>query len=373
MDTFAATWRGAWNPCTYLVPDETMIFWTGTGELHMTYLPRKPTPYGIMLKSLCCGDSKIMLAAEVSESKDVMATKEYRDVTGASTATTLRLTKYWAGSGRTVIADSWFGSCNTAEFLMDVHGLHSILCVKNGSAGYPKAKMREALGGVRHKQVFFKVDVELERGTHTFYAGGHQDRKPLHLIATCGTSLQGESRTRYRRDMEAGQIVRQTYTLEQPVMHSLYRSKFNAVDLFNRDAMGPLSVQYAIKTKSWYRRLFLALLGMAETNAMLAYRKAKGEIQRYEWLCMLSEALIHNVWVDNELVGDVDAPAGGLETHNNLFYHEHHFKCSRCPRRTHYKCGCGVALCHPGCSAKQVKGPCYSEHLWEVFQARGDE
>lgn len=173
VDTFAATWRSAWNPSTYLVPDETMIFWTGAGELHMTYLPRKPTPYGIMLKSLCCGDSNIMLAAEVVESKEVMVDKEYRDETGASTATTLRLTKYWAGTGRTVVADSWFGSCNTAEFLMDTHGLHSIMCVKNGSAGFPKAAMREALGGVRHKQVFYKVDVELKRGVHTFYAGGH--------------------------------------------------------------------------------------------------------------------------------------------------------------------------------------------------------
>ena len=129
VKTFAATWRGAWIPGMYLFPDETMVFWSGAGELHMTYLPRKPTPYGIMMKTLCDGDSKIMLAAEVPESKEVMAKKEYRSITGASCATSLRLTKYWAGSGRTVVADSWFGSCNTAEHLMDVHGLHSFLCV----------------------------------------------------------------------------------------------------------------------------------------------------------------------------------------------------------------------------------------------------
>lgn len=155
-------------------------------------------------------------------------------------------------------------------------------------------------------------------------------------------------------------------------MHSIYRSKFNAVDLFNRDALGPLSVQYAVSTKSWYRRLFLALVGMSETNAMLAYRKAKGKVQRYEWLCMLSEALIHNVWVDNALVGSLDAPVGGLDTHKNLYYHEHHFRCSKCERRTHYKCGCGVILCSPCCSERLTKGPCYAEHLWEVFQATGN-
>ena len=167
---------------------------------------------------------------------------EYRDVCGASPATTLRLTKFWAGSGRTVIADSWFGSCNTAEWLMDTHGLYCIMSVKNGSSGYPKAAMKAALAGVRHRSVFYGVDVHLECGVRAFFAGGHQDKKRLHLIATCGTSLPGESRTRYRRDMVDGTIVRQQYTLEQPNMHSIYRSQFNAVDLFNREALGPLSV-----------------------------------------------------------------------------------------------------------------------------------
>ena len=211
---FNEKWRDGWTAGTYLVPDETMIFWTGSGELHMTFLFRKPTPYGMMFKTLCCGDSHIMLVAELAESKERMAEMEYRDLTGASTATTLRLTKYWAGSGRTVVADSWFGSCNTAEFLMDVHGLYSIMCVKNGSSGFPKAAMKAALGGVRHRSVFYQVDVELDTGVKPFYAGGHQDKKPLHLIATCGTSLPGESRTRYRRDMVDGSIVRQQYTLE---------------------------------------------------------------------------------------------------------------------------------------------------------------
>lgn len=173
INTFGEKWRDAWTPGTYLVPDETMVFWTGTGELHMTVMFRKPTPYGMMFKTLCCGDSHIMLVAELAESKERMAEYEYRDITGASTATTLRLTKYWAGSGRTVVADSWFGSCNTAEFLMDVHGLYCVMCVKNGSSGFPKAAIREALGGVRHRAVFFKVDVELDIGTRTFYAAGH--------------------------------------------------------------------------------------------------------------------------------------------------------------------------------------------------------
>ena len=118
-----------------------MIFWTGTGEVHITYLPRKPTPYGIELKSLCCGETQIILNAEMVEGKEADSLKEYRDQVGATTATTLRLVKPYGGSGRTVIGDSWFGSLNTAEWLIDELGLHSILAVKTGCAGFPKQEL----------------------------------------------------------------------------------------------------------------------------------------------------------------------------------------------------------------------------------------
>jgi hypothetical protein len=41
-----------------------MISWTGTGELHMTVMFRKPTPYGMIF---------ILLVAELAESKELMA------------------------------------------------------------------------------------------------------------------------------------------------------------------------------------------------------------------------------------------------------------------------------------------------------------
>ena len=50
----------------------------------------------------------------------------------------------------------------------------------------------------------------------------------------------------------------------------------------------------AIKTKSCYRRFFLAILGMCETNAQNAYRAEVGPIDRFTWLAKLAEALIHN-------------------------------------------------------------------------------
>lgn len=115
-----------------------MIFWTGTGEMHITYLPRKPTPYGIELKVTADGKWHIILSLEVVEGKELDAAKKFRNEVGATVACTLRLTEPWKGSGRIVIGDSWFGSCNTAEWLMDVNGLYSILAVKTGHKGFPK-------------------------------------------------------------------------------------------------------------------------------------------------------------------------------------------------------------------------------------------
>lgn len=43
--------------------------------------------------------------------------------------------------------------------------------------------------------------------------------------------------------------------------------------------------------------MFLAILGMCETNAMKAYRATVGPISRFEWLCMLADKLINNPYL----------------------------------------------------------------------------
>ena len=138
-----------------------------------------------------------MLNVDVVEGKELDHAKEFVAACGRpSTATTLRLVAPYKGKGKTVIADSWFGSCRTAEWLRDACGLYCILCVKNGHSGFCKDKLKEAIGGVREASAFFKVDVQCDRGVKTFYAGGHLDKMPLYLIATAGTSLEGPKRKR---------------------------------------------------------------------------------------------------------------------------------------------------------------------------------
>ncbi len=189
---------------------------------------------------------------------------------------------------------------------MDELGLYSILAVKTGHRGYPKKRLLNSVKDQRFKKSFMKVDVELEVGKKTFYAGAFMDKIPLLLVGSCGTSIDADEVTRDRREWVEGSFVTSKYKVRQPGMHDTYRRNFNAVDLFNRDCFGDHSLQMVITTRSWTRRMFLALLGMCETNAMKAYRHTVGPITRYEWLVQLSDKLIHNPYIVEE--DDDDAP-----------------------------------------------------------------
>lgn len=103
-----------------------------------------------------------------------------------------------------------------------------------------------------------------------YYASGLLDKKAMYVVATCGVSTITQVAQRRSRNPKSTGPPK--YELPMPGMHALYRRYFNAVDLFNRDCFGPRSMQMAIRTHSWYRRFFLALLGMCETNAMNAHR-----------------------------------------------------------------------------------------------------
>ena len=56
---------------------------------------------------------------DLVEGKEADSSKRYRDVVGPTVACTLRLAYPYKGSSRTLVADAWFGSCNTAEWVVE--------------------------------------------------------------------------------------------------------------------------------------------------------------------------------------------------------------------------------------------------------------
>lgn len=92
----------------------------------------------------------------------------------------------------------------------------------------------------------------------------------------------------------------------------------------------------AVKTRSWERRFFLAMLGMCETNALKAYRHVVGPITRYAWLCKLSDKLINNPFLpaqgteDAAAVGAGAGPSVNRDACGNQEYCNHQMQCAYC-------------------------------------------
>ena len=89
---------------------------------------RKPRPVGNEVYDLCDSLSMIVLHIEFNQGKENNKKKEFEDTYATTKATTLRLTKDYCGSNRTVYMDSWFASVVTSELLLE-HGLHSVMLV----------------------------------------------------------------------------------------------------------------------------------------------------------------------------------------------------------------------------------------------------
>ena len=98
---------------------------------------RKLRPIGNEFKIVCDEYTQIVLHFELHEGDQYMQNKEFVNYFGATTATCLRLNNRWKGSGRVVVADSWFGSVNSAIEPSNINSLHSML-VKAAHKIYPK-------------------------------------------------------------------------------------------------------------------------------------------------------------------------------------------------------------------------------------------
>ena len=194
----------------------------------------------------------------VYEGKDVMQEKEHVSDYGATCATTLRLTESYHGTGRIVVADSWFGSVKTAIALKK-SGLYSAMVVKTAHKRYPREHLNAhqlAMG----EWVAYKAtldDVELQ-------AICFQDLKKKQFISTCSTTLPDKPRkTKHHGDVK------------RPKLAELYLIYAASIDIHNAVRTGSLGLEDVLLTKSPHMRQIIGILGFLFTNAYLAYRYFK--------------------------------------------------------------------------------------------------
>lgn len=87
------------DPSWLLLLDESMVKWMGRGMPGLMVVPRKPTPIGAELHTLCCATCGVMINYELHEGKELMARKEFCDQYKLkSVALTLRCLKRYFGT-----------------------------------------------------------------------------------------------------------------------------------------------------------------------------------------------------------------------------------------------------------------------------------
>ena len=131
--------RNAIHPGTYLTLDESMTKSYDRNLKGKIKIIRRPRSIGNEIKNMCDGMSQIVINLELYEGKDIMPGKDHVCEYGATTAMTLHLTEPYHGSGRCVIADSWFGSVKCASELLR-RGLYSIMLVKTAHKYFPNRR-----------------------------------------------------------------------------------------------------------------------------------------------------------------------------------------------------------------------------------------
>lgn len=189
MKAYNSNLVSALTPGRYLCVDESMNQWLGHGMPNLKKIPRKPHSIGQEFKTVA--DVKTCCIIQLDFSGDTCQ-RDFDDVHKLKTvASVCRLTRPWFYSGRTIIADSWFGSPAMVRAMKE-YGLFSIMQVKKRSY-WPRnmpPNVLEELGATFGSTVCMKAR---EDGV---YVSALRDKKPKVVIANCGITAPSATTTR---------------------------------------------------------------------------------------------------------------------------------------------------------------------------------
>ena len=282
VDAFNKHMADVLSPGWLLCIDESMCAWRGhqgKGDPDkipfLSFVPRKPEPLGGEMKTTADALSGIMMYIEICEGKAKHGAQEFFSEYGHTTATTLRCTKPWHGSGRAVYGDSHFAGVKTAEAMLDA-GLHFVGDVKTNTRRSCLEALDLATTEERGAWAVYTSELELktEEKAPIFLVSHRRGPKVHKFISTFGTTLPGNT-LKYepaddedaRRSVDAYQIERKCprilndATLAQP-----------AIDRHNRYRQNILALEKRILTDRFNLRFASSLFGMVYCNAFFALR-----------------------------------------------------------------------------------------------------
>lgn len=260
----------------------------------------------------------------------------------------------------------------------------------------PKREKRAELGGIRRgAQVAYVRHFQVGSRRVTLTACGHNKKVPLLLIATYGSMLPGPQHTKTWQVIKAdGSYEYLKLTTPQPMVHSLYRSWMNIVDVHNKLRQGVASMADIWHTTTWQERHFAEGLGFWEVNVYKAlvhfYSRHKslghGEFRKrlaWAFLTLGKAPYPGDAGSSSSDTADINASssqAGQMRTAMPPLRHcEHEYarhpreskmhRCAYCGKPSYYKCvtcetnGLGlISICGPkacktrDCRQRHVNG-----------------
>ena len=272
------------SPDDTLCEDESMIKAFHHGMDGRTKIARKPRPVGVEMKVVCCAKSRIVCWIEIQSGKNRMRNMEFVEKFGATVACTLRLIKAWKGSGRVVVADSWFGSIKAVLAVMNLLGLFAVMLVKTAHKGYPKEMLSDlSIPQGKWKSVSCSINGQQVMATR------FKDLQFKDFISTCRTKLRGDPR-----------VKRNGTHVERPDVGSFFLKHADSIDVHNHYRTGGTGLEDVLKTKDFIMRQFTALIGFGACNGFLI---AKYKSYKPEPIpCLVSDHANYKIRLSNLLI-----------------------------------------------------------------------
>lgn len=322
-------------PGPVLVPDEAVSAWEGeshahgaTGLPHQTRIARKPKGIGSELKAVADGETGIMLGLEIQEGAARMKNKEFMDDPNmqTSTAWTLRLTKPWNGTGRTIVGDSAFSSFKTVLAVLNVGNNYTGI-IKGATTGFPMPHFKEweATSPQRGEYSVVETTVQVAGQARKVVGIAWKTKMMKLIITTVGNTLPGNplvSKRSKRILMADGRYGTHRYTKEtaRPKVISDMFEHFSAVDVHDHYRQGTLRMEITWPTKTWHHRIIATVLGMVMVDAYFAYRFDHRRLNHGDEGAMLpfmsfvdqvAFKLLFNRWLQGGVRPHRDSHAGG--------------------------------------------------------------
>ena len=369
LDDVKAAWIKAITPGGWLCLDESMTAWLGLTILMPGWkvIKRKPHPFGLEFKTVCCAVTGVMINMEPQEGKDIMKWHPYVKEVNKSSAWCLRLCSPWFWSKRTLVADAAFGQVRAVVALME-KGLYMLCNVKQCHKFFPKAVLKEQTPPFRSNNQCTTLTLQAKYTLSTgeevkMQACGWRatNNMVVTYLGSCGLTTPGVARAKKRYQLlKNGNHKTIKYKVQRPGMGSEYQGKMGAVDGWNyqkhqfkipptTDPMFRIFSDFSIIGTSI--NVYKALKHFCPER--LVDQKAtsdevindKGQMNHHQFCEVMAMSLIQNQWIIQD--GQSEPQQGGEEGGREHKAHpdgtRHRRKCIGCNTQTHLICtGCSA-------------------------------